>query len=441
MVNKRHVLSVFGSFLVHLVIGTVYITGNVTVYFASYLRIHDKSVNLSQLNTIFPIQLVMSCFTIYLGTRMYARFGAQVTSAVGNSMVVLAVFCTSFVDNLAAYLALYGAVYGAGVGLTYTSPLMLSWSHFPEYKTRISGIIIGAYGLGSAIFGLVATSIVNPDNESPHIKKKDGGVTYHYFKDSVAENVPEMLRYLALIYLVFSIVGILLMTKKSEIDVKEDSDDCAPSVKAALKTRQFWLLSVCSIGSTFYGYYLATTYKSFGDEAIGNDTFLAAVGSAGAFANGSSRFAWAYLMERTSFKFAFMILLGVQAALSATIYFIAPVPALYFIWVALSLSCEGGNFSLFPALLAKLHGKLMGGKVYSFFFLNFGVSSLLVLFVTLFITPHTGYLPVFLVCSAFTVGSFILVLRFKEVSPWKNGYKELLLDEYKSSPESVQTKY
>mmetsp|Transcript_15801 Transcript_15801/g.28901 ORF Transcript_15801/g.28901 Transcript_15801/m.28901 type:complete len:84 (-) Transcript_15801:1485-1736(-) len=83
----------------------------------------------------------------------------------------------------------------------------------------------------------------------------------------------------------------------------------------------------------------------------------------------------------------------------------------------------------------------MGGKVYSFFFLNFGVSSLLVLFVTLFITPHTGYLPVFLVCSAFTVGSFILVLRFKEVSPWKNGYKELLLDEYKSSPESVQTKY
>jgi hypothetical protein len=90
---------------------------------------------------------------------------------------------------------LYGAVFVIGSGISasdrqYTAPLMLSWSHFPQYKTRVS--IIGGYGLGSAIFSLVATEFVNPDNASPSDKEKDGGVTYHYFKKSIAENVPDM---------------------------------------------------------------------------------------------------------------------------------------------------------------------------------------------------------------------------------------------------------
>jgi hypothetical protein len=82
------------------------------------------------------------------------------------------------------------------------------------------------------------------------------------------------------------------------------------------------------------------------------------MGAVAAFFNGSSRLGWAYLMERTSFRLSYMILLGIQAVLSATIFFIAPVPALYFIWVCVSLGCEGGNFSLFPAVIAKLNGKV-----------------------------------------------------------------------------------
>lgn len=240
---------------------------------------------------------------------------------------------------------------------------MLSWSHFPEYKTRISGIVIGGYGLGSAIFGLVATGLVNPQNDSPHDKEKDGDVTYHYFKKSIAENVPEMLRWLSLMYLILSAVGILLLTKKSQTEFKEETQEVAPSVKAAMKTKQFLLLFICSVSSTckvnsVYGFYVASNYKSFGDEAVGNDTFLAVIGSASAFCNGSSRFAWAYFMEKTSFRLTYMVLLVVQAVLAATIYFIAPIPALYLIWVCASLGCEGGNFTLFPALMAKLHGKV-----------------------------------------------------------------------------------
>lgn len=70
----------------------------------------------------------------------------------------------------------------------------------------------------------------------------------------------------------------------------------------------------------------------------------------------------------------------------------------------------------------------MGGKIYSFFFYSFGLSSILVLLITLFVTKYIGYLPVFLLCSAMTVGSFVLIFKFKEVSPWKKDESKLLED-------------
>jgi MFS superfamily sulfate permease-like transporter len=73
----------------------------------------------------------------------------------------------------------------------------------------------------------------------------------------------------------------------------------------------------------------------------------------------------------------------------------------------------------------------MGGKIYGFFFYNFGISSLTVLLVTLFLTNVVGYLPVFLLCSCLTVVSFVLMLRFKEESLWKKDEK--LLDELTNS--------
>lgn len=127
---------------------------------------------------------------------------------------------------------------------------MLSWSHFPQYKERISGIVVGGFGLGSAVFNFVATSLVNPDNESPSIQEDEGGVSYHYFDRHIAENVPKMLRWLAFIYLLVSTLAVLLMTLPAEAEVKTNGEVSAPSVIAAIKTPQFlhmFVASLCSV--------------------------------------------------------------------------------------------------------------------------------------------------------------------------------------------------
>ena len=288
---------------------------------------------------------------------------------IGNSLVVFSVFITSYFTNLAAMILVYGLLFGIGVGITvifmkYTSPLIVSWSHFPNHKGRISGIIISGFGFGSAIFNIVATSIINPDNEKPDEK-------YHgikYFKASIADGFPAMLRWLSLIYLILSVIGILLLSNptpkreetpnEDEFIVDEHVEEECPSVKKGMQTKEFWLLFFMSLCSVTPGLYVINSYKTFGSKEINDDEFLAVVGSVSSVFNGSFRYVWGQLMDKTSFKISYAILICTQTLLIMTLYYIASVKALYLIWISIIVCCEGGHFSLFPTIIAKLYGKV-----------------------------------------------------------------------------------
>lgn len=58
-----------------------------------------------------------------------------------------------------------------GKGFFYSTALHASWSHLPGRKGLVTGIITSGMGFGAFIWGIVALSLVNPDNEatSPEI--------------------------------------------------------------------------------------------------------------------------------------------------------------------------------------------------------------------------------------------------------------------------------
>jgi hypothetical protein len=41
-------------------------------------------------------------------------------------------------------------------------PMIIAWEYFPNNKGTVSGILSGAYGLGSFFYTLISTNIVNP---------------------------------------------------------------------------------------------------------------------------------------------------------------------------------------------------------------------------------------------------------------------------------------
>jgi MFS family permease len=105
---------------------------------------------------------------------------------LGGLILCGGVLGSSFVPNFPVFCVLYASFFGIGLGLAYMPPVLSAWSYFPEHKGRISGIIIGGFGLGAAIFNEIATVLVNPDDKEPEIEVKKGDVTDHYYDWSVS---------------------------------------------------------------------------------------------------------------------------------------------------------------------------------------------------------------------------------------------------------------
>ena len=83
MIYGRGYISIAGGVLVQLVppiqlLGTVYITGNITVYMASYLRHFDPSITLQTVNLILPLQLATTDTIPYLGSYLCIKYSAYV---------------------------------------------------------------------------------------------------------------------------------------------------------------------------------------------------------------------------------------------------------------------------------------------------------------------------------------------------------------------------
>ena len=91
--------------------------------------------------------------------------------------------------------------------------------YFPNNKGLISGIIMGSYGLGSFIFNIVATKIVNPNGANADITTNDPNL--NLFEPEVANRVPMMLRILCMIWICLILLSALLIS----IPKKEKDQD------------------------------------------------------------------------------------------------------------------------------------------------------------------------------------------------------------------------
>lgn len=116
---------------------------------------------------------------------------------IGGSIALTGIFASSYMTNFWAFIITYGVLNGIGSGIMYFIPLVCAWEWFPNKKGLITGIIVGSYGLGSFFFTLLATHIINPNNEKPTIViNKD----LNYFDKDIANHVPSMFRTLVAIW-------------------------------------------------------------------------------------------------------------------------------------------------------------------------------------------------------------------------------------------------
>ena len=67
-------------------------------------------------------------------------------------------------------------------GLLQPAILRAGWSHLPQRKGMVSGIIISGYGFGGFVFGIVTKMLCNPDDIDYEQDPKD---LHMYLPESV----------------------------------------------------------------------------------------------------------------------------------------------------------------------------------------------------------------------------------------------------------------
>lgn len=129
---------------------------------------------------------------------------------IGLTMILMAVL---FAYTFEAFLCLFSIGYGICNGLTYMVPMQHGWLWFPNKPGLVSGIIIGGFGIGTFVFSLVCTGLVNPDG----IDAVDGK-----FPDSVNERVPLMLKVFTVSNICIVLLALILIFPGKDCTSEEE---------------------------------------------------------------------------------------------------------------------------------------------------------------------------------------------------------------------------
>lgn len=65
----------------------------------------------------------------------------------------------------------------------------------------------------------------------------------------------------------------------------------------------------------------------------------------------------------------------IQLAVSCSLWNVKENEYLYPLWISLSFLCEGGHFSMFPTVTAKIFGIQFGGQIFTIMFFFISLSS------------------------------------------------------------------
>lgn len=397
--SLRFAGSRFGSFspyatllsgiLTHLTFGTLYCWGNFQSYLPPSMRYFSSVSGLPPSRPpdallVIPIAIIFMCISMPLSARyLHPHFRPHSSVLIGSLLMSGAVFLSSYVTTLEAFLFLYSIVFGIGLGIAYTPPLVAGWSWFPKSRGAVSGLILAGFGSGGFIFNILGSTLVNPQGLSPAAV---AGTATRRFPPEVYARFPAMLRTLAITYMSMQGVAALLLSPPA-VPAKQASQRQPLDAPAQQKSMMFFfrdpafqvLWLTVALSSTA-GLNTATLYKLYGSTSPNPrlsslDSTLALIGGFGAMSNGLSRPLWGYLADRLGFPNTMLFLSAVQCIVISLYPLTLPHPFAFGVATCLVFACLGGNFAMAPGACAALYGASGGPLAFSTLFSSFAVAS------------------------------------------------------------------
>lgn len=382
--NRERLFILIGAVLMQFSIGAIYSWS----LFNNAIH-HQFGWNIDEILITYSLIIYIFALTTVISGRLLDRFGPRFIGSIGAILYGVGVILTSRADSLYEFYIFYGVIAGIGVGLVYVCPLTTCIKWFPNKKGLATGIVIGAFGLGSLIFKpIIQVSLI------------DSGLSKTFLK-------------LGIIYLITTFLGAQLLKNpiKEKIIIQGDSL-LDFSVRDMIKTKNFYFIWISFFFACIGGLFIIGSVTDIATE-LGIMNLKQATGTIVVIAicNALGRLFWGVISDHIGGKLSAIIMFLITTISLLTLSYIELSIIPFYILIALITLCFGGFLVIYPSLTTEYFGILNLGKNYGVIYQAYGLAAL-VGPIILKIFPN--YTTVFFIAGIISGVGALFILQIKK---------------------------
>ncbi len=149
-------LPVLGGVLMNLALGSLYAWSVFVIPLEK-----EFGWKRAQTSWVFTIAIVAFAATFVVAGRIQDLRGPRICAAIGGVLVGLGFGLASLTSSLLFLYVAFGLIVGIGNGFGYATPVPVGSKWFPDRRGLVVGLMVGGYGAGSAVFGPVASALID----------------------------------------------------------------------------------------------------------------------------------------------------------------------------------------------------------------------------------------------------------------------------------------
>lgn len=350
-IEKERIIILFGAILMQICVGAIY---SWTLFNeALHAKFHWE---ISDILITYSLTIFVFAFTTMFSGRLLDKYGSKIIGTIGGILYGGGVMLTSTADSLPELYLFYGVIAGIGVGFVYVCPLTTCIKWFPNKKGLVTGIVIGAFGLGSLVFKeIIQSSIINY------------GISESFLR-------------LGIIYLILTVTGARLL-KEPKTCKKTHAINNKPenlfTVRTMVKTKNFYLIWFSYFFGCIGGLLIIGSAMEIGLE-VAHLTFIQAAGSVAiiAISNTSGRLFWGIISDHIGCKKSAVLMFIVTAIALILLSFVPLNQLLFYILIGVITFCFGGFLVLYPTITSEYFGVTNLGRNYGVVYQAYGIAAL-----------------------------------------------------------------
>jgi OFA family oxalate/formate antiporter-like MFS transporter len=314
----------------------------------------------AETSRVYTIAVVTFATMFILAGRLQDARGPRPCAFLGTLLVSLGFFVSSMTSSLWFLYLAFGVLVGAGNGFGYAAPTPVASKWFPDQRGLVVGLMVGAYGAGTAVFGPIAGTLIESIGWRPTF------------------------RILSVVFFVMGMIGTWLLKNPPEgyrpagwTPSPAAMQRRAYTTAEMLRTPQFYQLWIAYCLGATAGQMTISQLIPFARSAglgAAAATLALPVTAAG---NAGGRILSGWLSDSLGRLTTLRIMVLASAVAMPALFLWREQPVLFFVLAAAVYWCYGTQLSVFASTTADFYGTRNLGLNYGILFTAWGAAGIL----------------------------------------------------------------